>query len=209
MGSRLKIINAMLRIDGEFARDTELDTHPDVAFCSAILDDTTEEVLGRGWWFNERIVTLNVNGAGEILVPEGTLTLDATDSSIEVSILDGKLYDNINQTFQFSNPVEAIIIYNLPEESLPPVMYHYIKWLAVIEYAGISQITGEIVQTAQVKFVQAESNLSTERYRKADTNFNNNPMAQRINAFRVKFSTTRKRGYSGSGYSRVQKRSIT
>lgn len=189
----------MLRISGEFAVDTELDNHPDVVTCRAILDDRRKEEQSAGWWYNTIVSkTLFRDSNGKIAVPVGTLSLDADNISTNVSIRGSYLYDNDNDTFKFDSDIVVTMVLDVPEDEIPPIALAVIKWKAVLEYAGDEQVTGTVVQSAQASLAEAERRLVAERYRKTDTNFNNNPMSRRLFAFRNKFTTQRRYGYNGS-----------
>ena len=206
MSNRLDIINAMLRITGEFSVDSELENHPDVVTCKAILDSRRREELGAGLWFNIVTMTLFRSPAGEILYSaDNVLALDATNVYTNVSLRNGKLYDNDNNTFIFAEDIEVEMIIDMSEEEIPPLALAYIKWLSVLEYAGIQQITGEPIKAAQTSLQRAEKLYSAEKFRKADVSFNDNPLAQRMFAFRRKFSTTRQNNYNGTSGSKLRK----
>lgn len=206
MSAQLDLINAMLRTVGEFAVDSELDSHPDVSTCKAIIEDQRKSLLGKGYWFNNPTVDLFPTVNNEIFIPDTTLTVDATDTTRNVSMRGDRLYDNDNDTFTFTDKINCEFVLDIPElDDIPYVALMVIKWRSVLEFAGIQQVTGEPIKNAQGFLVDAENNLTAERYRKADTNWNNTPLVQQMFAFRVKGSTTRKRGYTGAGYSRLRK----
>lgn len=189
----------MLRISGEFAVDTELGNHPDVVTCRAILDDRRKEEQSAGWWYNTiTSKTLFRDSNSKIVVPVGVLSLDTDNINTNVSIRGSYLYDNDKDTFIFDKDVIVTMVLDLPEDEIPPVALAVIKWKSVLEYAGAEQVSGTVVQSAVASLQEAEGRLVAERYRKTDVNFNNNPMARRLFAFRNKFTTQRISGYNGS-----------
>lgn len=205
MSTRLSIINAMLRITGEFAVDSTLDNHPDVVTASALLDDERKDFLGEGFWFNTHTLDLFPDVNGFIYVPDGTLALDATDINVDVSIRGNRLFDNNNNTFVFTGKVEVEIIKDMVEDEIPPLAVSVIRYNSVLTFAADNQITGEPIRNAENKLAQALLRFNSEKYRKADVNFSNNKLNQRMQAFKRHYSTDRRSTFRNHRISKVKK----
>lgn len=205
MNPRLRIINAMLRIIGESAVDSLDTAHPDVVSAAEVLDSNKEEILGQGWWFNKFTVTLTRDINGIIHVPANTMSLDSTNPSHNYTIRDGKLFDMGNQTYIFTENQEVEIIFDLPEEEIPPVALSNVKHTAVVEFAAVNQVTGNAVNVAMEKQAKSEERLNALRFRNADVNYSDNMMNRNMQRFRNHFSTTRKSGFYGSYTSKLKK----
>lgn len=193
--NKLNIINAMLRVIGEFAVDSELDSHPDVSICSEIIDSFKDEILSNGWWFNKKIVSYNLNTDGTISIPSTVIHLDATDTNRNVNIINGKLFDVDNNTYVFTKEVELSIISDLDILELPPVMFNYLKASCVVEFAGISHVTGTALQRAQVREAMALRALEKASLNKLDINFSNHRLKQRLYTLNTGYNKLTKMRY--------------
>lgn len=83
-------------------------TSPDRDTSKAItfLDDTVTRELEKGWGFNTNYDETLTAVAGAFTVPAGTLSLDvrADQSSKEIVVRNGALYDKTNNTAVFTEP---------------------------------------------------------------------------------------------------------
>ena len=98
-------------------------SNPDVAIVLNTLNQTSREVQAEGWTFN---VDYNVKVTpvnGEILIPDNYLQIDAVECNrnIDVARREGKLYDRVNQTFTFTDPIYCDIkkLYNWEDLPIP------------------------------------------------------------------------------------------
>lgn len=134
MPTRAQIINHMLATIGEAGVSNEMSLHPSVQLCSKVLDLADLEFQGRGWWFNrEHQFPLVPDNRGEIIIP--TNALDVTVQNVEsfspvdkvrYTARDRKLYDNLNHTFEIGQTVYALLVLQLPIESLPTLAAAYL-----------------------------------------------------------------------------------
>lgn len=107
----------------------------DVAIAQLALQNTTREVLNRGWNFNtDQCYDLAMNGSGEIELPSEVLDLDPTDRYQKFVMRDDsgtiKLWDKVNHTFTLStyhtSPVEVNITWAYEFDEIPNVLRNYI-----------------------------------------------------------------------------------
>ncbi|SEJ85173.1 hypothetical protein SAMN03159494_03580 [Achromobacter sp. NFACC18-2] len=116
----------------------------DYANCSAILDAETAKVLAKGWHFNtDRGIKLVPDVDGKILVPANTLRLDYCDPKLDIAQRDGYLYDLINHTDVFTEPVVVDRVVLLTFEGCP---YHVQR-----------EIVGKAAQFYQRSFVGSDT----------------------------------------------------
>jgi len=105
-------------------------SNPDVAIVLNTLNQTSREVQAEGWTFNidYNVKVTPVNG--EILIPDNYLQIDVNESDnslystnrdIDVVRREGKLYDRVNQTFTFTEPIYCDIkkLYNWEDLPIP------------------------------------------------------------------------------------------
>lgn len=138
MPSRSNIIDHMLRTLGESGVSNDQSTHPTVQTCNSVLDDVSEEVQLRGWWFNsETDLKLVPDNRGEIILPGNTLSVRLTDVERytqqvkeRYAFRARKVYDNYEHTFNLGDPIYVDIKVQLEIDDLPAAAQNYIKHLA-------------------------------------------------------------------------------
>ena len=110
----------------------------DVAIAQLSLENTTREVLNRGWSFNtDHEWELNFT-SGEVLVPASVLWLDPVNRYMDFVIRDDsgtlKLWDKLHRTFNielnYTAPIKVDIIHAFLFETIPNVARQYIAMRA-------------------------------------------------------------------------------
>jgi len=107
------------------------------------LDEVDREVQSVGWHFNrEYLVKLTPDATTkEILIANNVLRIDVepkesrsittkAGAAIDVVQRGGKLYDKTGHTYEFSQAVEATVVYGLGWDEVPQIMRHYITMRA-------------------------------------------------------------------------------
>ena len=143
MTTQLQAINQMLTGIGQ-APVVSLDiANPEIATALSILENVNREVQGEGWHFNSEIdYPFTPNTDDEILVPDNVLQIsDNKNSNVQqyqTVLRGGKLYDKVNHTYKFINPVpvrcDVVWLFNF--EDLPQVFKDYITQRAARVFAG-------------------------------------------------------------------------
>lgn len=179
--SELSAVNILLVAIGD-PRVNDLDIpNADVAAARVVLDDIKQEVLSVGWWFNAAEgVTLSPNTDGEIPLPANTLEIDCTDSTKDYVQRGTKLFDNANQTFKFTTPVEVDIIFNLDFDVLPRTAYQCITAQAALEFAGSYELDEVQLKRLTAKALKMGQMLKKSNLRNRDTNVFNSQRAQQF-----------------------------
>jgi hypothetical protein len=140
----LEAVNRMLAsIGGSPVNTLDVAGVGDVADAKRHLNETLRDVEAVGYsWNTDYGFELTPNGDGAILLPDGTLDIDASDSTLTVVVrrhptLDALvLYDADNHTFDFSatysadNPLSVDIIWGFPFNDLPQAARTYIATAA-------------------------------------------------------------------------------
>lgn len=111
------------------------------AKANQILTDTSAREQEKGWEFNSNYdVTLTLS-AGNFNVPTTPWTVLSLDvrpdqSSKDIVVRDGKLYDRTNNTFTFTEAtIDVDITYLITFDNLPLVFQEYVVACAAVRFA--------------------------------------------------------------------------
>lgn len=134
--TELDAVNMMLSSIGQTpVNSVDVSGIRDVAIAQLALQNTTREVLNRGWSFNTDFeYELVIDGSGEVPLPASVLWLDPCNAAQRFVIRDDagtlKLWDKVNHTFTIStnhqSPIEVDIIHAMEFDEIPNVARQYI-----------------------------------------------------------------------------------
>jgi hypothetical protein len=127
-------------------------TNPDVAIAYDTLHEVSREVQGEGWTFNREFnYPFTPNNDNEILWPNNVLQLDLSDDPRFVAYRErdvvkrnGKLYDRMNHTFTWYEPVYCDVLWLWEWEDLPSPIQDYITCRAAS--VASSRLIGDSTQ---------------------------------------------------------------
>ena len=128
----LPAVNEILASVGQAPVTTLDQTNPDVAIAYDTLLNTSREVQAEGWTFNtEEFYELTPNGDGEIIIANNILQIDLhdeKDNQYEAIRRNGKLYEKINHTYDWStwDKVACDIVWFFDWVALPRPIQDYI-----------------------------------------------------------------------------------
>lgn len=153
--TKLEAVNVMLAAIGEAPVDTLAVTGLiDVSIAETILDNTTREVLMRGWWFNrEYDYPLAIDGSNEFVLGSTVLSADSSAKSANWDVVErgGKMYDRYNHTFTFTD-IDTLyldVVWSLDFIELPQVA----RWYVTVRAARIFQ-SGSVGSDTLNKFTE-------------------------------------------------------
>lgn len=181
----------MLATTGTAPLSTSDTAHPSYRKASALLTDVLEEFHSMEMWFNTHLRTLQPNTDGRVLVPANTITCDPVDICKNYSIRGQYLFDNENFTFTINEPVECIVITDVPVQELPTAAYQYVRAKARYEYFLDEDGSTTKLQNYLGMYQQKMQDLVTTNLKLQDVNFFN---SQAFLSFIV-----RRRGIGGRG----------
>ena len=148
--TKLDAVNLMLASIGQAPVNTlNVTGLRDVSIAELALDNTTREVLSRGWSFNsDEGYELTPNEQGQLLVPNGALEVDVTDQTVEAVVRSNAgtlmLWDKENHSFTtFTVPVKCNIVWGFEFADLPQSARGYIATRAARIFQ--SQVIGSEV----------------------------------------------------------------
>ena len=132
--SKFDLVNRCLVAIGEtplpaeyILQNTQIGTDIDIA--SRVVDETTVEVLSRGWYFNtDYYFRMVPDQDGFISLPTNVLRVDFGNTEFihKYQMRNQQIYDYENQTYKISQPITGDIIWLVDYDFLPPEAYEYI-----------------------------------------------------------------------------------
>ena len=160
--SDLSAVNSILGAIGQ-SPVTEVDTaNPETSFIYNILRDTNVDVQNEGWHFNtEKHVKYTPDSNKNILIADNVLRFDVTDGwhnyTTNVVKRDGKLYDKIDHTNEFTGDIyiDEVILYQFTD--IPSVFQRYIIIKASVRAATQLVNNAQLVQLLAAQEIQAKA----------------------------------------------------
>ena len=146
----LPAVNEILASVGQAPVTTLDQTNPDVAIAYDTLINVSREVQAEGWTFNtEEFYELTPDGNGEIVIENNILQIDLhdeKDNQYETVRRNGKLYDKVNHTYDWStwDKVACDIVWLFDWVDLPRPIQDYITARAAAIVS--SRIVGDAQQ---------------------------------------------------------------
>jgi hypothetical protein len=131
MTTKLEAVNVMLSSIGEEPIEALGDNNPDDAISAQeILDESTREILSRGWHFNSDFnVQLVPDANGQITVPDDVSRIDVTGANSggrDIVYRKGVLFDKEANSDEFTAPVLANVVRLFEFEEIPQSLRRWI-----------------------------------------------------------------------------------
>jgi len=161
--TELSAVNSILGAIGQSPVTTLNYENPEIGFIYNILTEVNKDVQNEGWVFN---VEYNVEKAPEattkyITIPSNVLRYDLHEDSVDRSKnlvrRNGRLWDTINQTYEFDNSVFLDITWLWSFEDLPSAFKRYIISRASVRAAAQLVSNSELVQLLQQQEAQTRA----------------------------------------------------
>ena len=160
--TELSAVNSILGAIGQ-SPVTEVDTaNPETSFIYNILRDTNVDVQNEGWHFNtEKHVKYTPDSNKNILIADNVLRFDVTDGwhnyTTNVVKRNGKLYDKIDHTNEFTGDIyiDEVILYQFTD--IPSVFQRYIIIKASVRAATQLVNNAQLVQLLAAQEIQAKA----------------------------------------------------
>ena len=116
--------------------DSLISTNPEISYIYNILTECNIDIQSEGWHFNtEEHVTFTPDPTTKhIAVANNVLRLDITNGwgnkTFDTIRKDGKLWDKVNHTFEFTGDTSCDVVYLYEFENIPPVFRRYVIYKA-------------------------------------------------------------------------------
>ena len=135
--TELSAVNSILGAIGQSPITTLNFTNPEVSYIYNILTEVNKDVQNEGWHFNtEEHVKVSPDANKNITLPANTLRYTLhdglSDKTKDLVIRDGKLYDLIDHTNEFSGDVYLDVVSLFKFEDLPNVFQRYITYRSAV-----------------------------------------------------------------------------
>ena len=166
--TKLDAVNSLLTAVGEYPVSNIADDIVEAQIAIQVIDEVSREVQSRGWsWNTRRKVTLTPDTNNNIAIPSNVTRVDATDSSgwadrtKRYTIRDNKLYNMIDFTNSFEEPVYADMVYLWDFDDLPEEARRFITLDAQHRY--MNRVVGADADMAQVQQQATRAWVSLEQ----------------------------------------------
>lgn len=137
--SELEAVNECLENIGQSPVSTIAgDLGVDAQMALNFVRKVNRELQSMGWYWNtDKDLPLTPNGAGNILLPSNTLSVDSSgeDANRDVVQRGQRLYDRENFSYVFTNPIKVELTVGLTFEELPEAARRYIALRAARFFA--------------------------------------------------------------------------
>lgn len=153
MYTELEAINFLLSQVGAAPVLSVANPLPDVASAQLRLHESMVWVQKQGWWFNRLLFQTFTpdEETNEIALPSNTLKILG---SFPVFVIerDGKAYNPLKDSFEFTQPFTADIVFFLEWEQIPPSAQD-----AVLYRAAVAMILHELEDTNKAQLVETDA----------------------------------------------------
>ena len=162
--------------------------NPEIQFVVNLLREVNKDVQSTGWTFNsEYRVKKSPDDNKNYVVPANAILYDISDGQIdrETNVVrrDGKLYDTIHQTDEFTQDFYFDIITLYAFTDVPPAIQRYIIARASMRAATQLVSNGDLVKLLQVEEQQARANALEYETEQGDHNFMGFPQESKYRAY--------------------------
>jgi len=144
LDTELSAVNSILGAIGQSPitqlKDTTtgslISTNPEISFIYNILTECNLDIQSEGWHFNseEHVAFTPDPTTKHIAVASNVLRLDVANGwqnkTIDTIRKDGKLWDKVNHTFEFTGDLSCDVVYLYEFENIPPVFRRYVIYKA-------------------------------------------------------------------------------
>lgn len=163
--TELSAVNSILGSIGQSPLTTLNYNNPETAFVYNLLVESNKDVQNEGWHFNtEDHVTVTPDATTKhIVVPSNYLRYDihseTMDKTMDLVRRNGRLYDLVNHTDEFTEDVLLDIVTLYPFEDVPPVFQRYIIAKASTRAATQLVSNRELVSLLKIQEDSARANV--------------------------------------------------
>ena len=174
--TELSSVNSVLGAIGQ-SPVTKLEfENPEISFVYNILMECCKDIQGEGWVFNtERHYPLKLNANNELNIPDNVLRIDITEGQIfrytDIVRRDGRIYDKMNHTYKFEDPLLFDIVWLFNYEDLPSVFQRYITYKASSRAATQLVTNPQLVQLLNQQEAFARSSCMEYECNQGDYSF--------------------------------------
>ena len=178
LDTELSAVNSILGAIGQAPVTALVYDNPEISFIYNLLRDANVDTQAEGWHFNtEKHVKYTPDTKGNILIANDVLQLDVSEGWThrihDVVRRNGKLYDKIDHTYDFSSldSIDLDVVLLVTFENLPIPFRRYITYRASTKAA-----TQLVANPNLVKLLQGQEALARASLMEYECNQGNHSM---------------------------------
>ena len=178
LDTELSAVNSILGAIGQAPVTSLVYDNPEISFIYNLLRDANVDTQAEGWHFNtEKHVKYTPDINGNILIANDVLQLDVSEGwthrIYDVVRRNGKLYDKIDHTYDFStlDSIDLDVVLLVTFENLPTSFRRYITYRASTKAA-----TQLVANPNLVKLLQGQEALARASIMEYECNQGNHSM---------------------------------
>ena len=178
LDTELSAVNSILGAIGQAPVTSLVFDNPEISFIYNLLRDANVDTQAEGWHFNtEKHVKYTPDTNGNILIANDVLQLDVSEGWThrihDVVRRNGKLYDKIDHTYDFSSldSIDLDVVLLVTFENLPIPFRRYITYRASTKAA-----TQLVANPNLVKLLQGQEALARASLMEYECNQGNHSM---------------------------------
>ena len=150
--------------------------NPEVAVIYDLLKECNIDIQAEGWTFNkEDHVKYAPDANKNVKLPKNILQLSLhdglDDKSQRLIIKDGKLYDKVDHTYEFTGDLSLDVVWLFKFENLPQVFRRYVIYCAASRAAAQLVANPQLVQMLQSKEAYARATCLEYECNQTDPSF--------------------------------------
>jgi len=175
--TELSAVNSILGSIGQSPLTTLNFNNPETAFVYNLLVEANKDIQNEGWHFNteENIKVTPDTTTKYIVIPSNYLRYDLHDKRIDKTKdlvrRNGRLYDLVEHTDQFTEDKYLDIVTLYPFSDVPPVFQRYIISRASVR-AAVQQVAHkELAALLQIQEQSARANVMDYECSQGDHNY--------------------------------------
>ena len=186
--TELSAVNSILGSIGQSPVTTLDYENPEVALIARTLTEVSNQCQAEGWVFNtEYRYPLLPDSHNEIRFPENVLQWDLSDTEgpeRDVIKRQGKLYDKLAHTYEFTERIEVDVVWNFPFEDLPHTFKQYITFRAAKLTAVKLMADPQLFQLLAEQEAVARATCMEYECNQGDYNYLGNPRGTAMRNYR-------------------------
>lgn len=175
--TELSAVNSILGSIGQSPLTTLNFNNPETAFVYNLLVESNKDIQNEGWHFNteENVKVTPDTTTKYIVIPSNYLRYDLHDKRIDKTKdlvrRNGRLYDLVEHTDQFTEDQYLDIVTLYPFSDVPPVFQRYIISRASVR-AAVQQVANkELAALLQIQEQSARANVMDYECSQGDHNY--------------------------------------
>ena len=188
LDTELSAVNSILGAIGQSPITTLNFDNPEVAVIYNILKECNIDIQSEGWTFNkEDHLKYKPDGNKNVKLPSNVLQFSLHDGldnkSQRLIIRDGKVYDKVDHTDEFTQDLSLDVIWLYKFEEIPQVFRRYVIYCASTRAATQLVANADLVKLLQTKEAYARATCLEYECNQTDPSFFGLTDEQRYTSF--------------------------